>query len=884
MAKEKLTTLENLNYFLSWISRKFSAIGHKHTKNEITDLVVDSALSSSSSNPIENKAVQAAVQKLEDEKANRDELGVFYVSVTGDEETGYSADKTYEEIMTAVANNYQIIAICSNMFIPLLGIMDDILMFSFNVTESGQYGTIYFTIAPNNVVSLQVDLLTPEGIGALPDTTFIPTKVSELTNDSNFVTSSDIATHNTSDSAHNDLRLLISELSEDVSHFLNVDDTTKDQLSELIALIEENADDIADITSNKVNISDIINNLTTNVNNKPLSAAQGVVIKALIDALQTALNTDVGNLATHTGNTTAHITATERTNWNDAVSKEHTHSNKSVLDNTTASYTTAEQTKLSGIATGATNTIDWFGNGISIPSNSDLDTYTTPGKYYCGSGDVCKTLVNSPVASDNFTLFVLKRTTGASITQLIITLGSQIYIRGCNSSGDLRTWQRKVNESEINEVIAVIGELTGLTTTEKTSVVAAINELKTLVATAQETANGKAPSSHNHDASNITSGTISTSRLPKATGDTAGITIVYPAASCTTFSSDSGTVTPAAVQKGAKQFAITRPSSSTNKAIVRYSNTTGDVQDSKIIIEDVTNSKDSSKKAQVISIPAEGGKKMVYGYCTDQVDGTSFIGGVFPNDATEYPYAQGLAIGGTSGNLLWKGSKVATADDLATKQATITGGATTITSSNLTASRALVSNASGKVAASAITSTELGYLDGVTSNIQTQLDDKQPIIWGAASSILDTVLEPNRVLLSNEEGYVWTSMVTETELEHLAGVTDNIQEQLDFHNHSGKSIAPASLEMTPSTSASHGGYIDFHYNGSTDDYTHRIIDKQESTGNYISSVLEILGAGVKVPDPSLLSLARARNITCQTAPLTAGSSSLATGRIYLQYE
>lgn len=62
--------------------------------------------------------------------------------------------------------------------------------------------------------------------------------------------------------------------------------------------------------------------------------------------------------------------------------------------------------------------------------------------------------------------------------------------------------------------------------------------------------------------------------------------------------------------------------------------------------------------------------------------------------------------------------------EVAGKQATITGGATTITSRNLTASRALVSDASGKVAVSAVTSTELGYLDGVTSNIQTQLNSK----------------------------------------------------------------------------------------------------------------------------------------------------------------
>ena len=61
---------------------------------------------------------------------------------------------------------------------------------------------------------------------------------------------------------------------------------------------------------------------------------------------------------------------------------------------------------------------------------------------------------------------------------------------------------------------------------------------------------------------------------------------------------------------------------------------------------------------------------------------------------------------------------------LTSKQDTVVGGASTITEDNLTASRALVSNSSGKVAVSSVTSTELGYLDGVTSNIQTQLNKK----------------------------------------------------------------------------------------------------------------------------------------------------------------
>ena len=77
------------------------------------------------------------------------------------------------------------------------------------------------------------------------------------------------------------------------------------------------------------------------------------------------------------------------------------------------------------------------------------------------------------------------------------------------------------------------------------------------------------------------------------------------------------------------------------------------------------------------------------------------------------------------------------------KQATITGGASTITTNNLTASRALVSNASGKVAVSDITSTELGYLDGVTSNIQDQIDNLEArgrflSLWNGATGKPET--------------------------------------------------------------------------------------------------------------------------------------------------
>lgn len=46
---------------------------------------------------------------------------------------------------------------------------------------------------------------------------------------------------------------------------------------------------------------------------------------------------------------------------------------------------------------------------------------------------------------------------------------------------------------------------------------------------------------------------------------------------------------------------------------------------------------------------------------------------------------------------------------------------------SVTASRALESDVSGKLSASSVTSTELGYLSGVSSAVQTQLNNKQPL-------------------------------------------------------------------------------------------------------------------------------------------------------------
>ena len=157
-----------------------------------------------------------------------------------------------------------------------------------------------------------------------------PTRVSELTNDSNYITaagapvqsvngqkgvvalgasdvkarpvtwtptysdvgadragtaSSAVSTHNTNSAAHNDIRLLITALSGRMDALANSDDENLDQMAEVVAYIKDNRVLIEQITTGKVSVEDIIDNLTTNVPNKPLSAAQGVALKALVDAI-----------------------------------------------------------------------------------------------------------------------------------------------------------------------------------------------------------------------------------------------------------------------------------------------------------------------------------------------------------------------------------------------------------------------------------------------------------------------------------------------------------------------------------------------------------------------------------------------------------------------
>lgn len=98
-------------------------------------------------------------------------------------------------------------------------------------------------------------------------------------------------------------------------------------------------------------------------------------------------------------------------------------------------------------------------------------------------------------------------------------------------------------------------------------------------------------------------------------------------------------------------------------------------------------------------------------------------------------------------------------------QAAITGGASSIVTSDLTASRALASDGTGKVAVSTVTTTELEYVSGVTSAIQTQLNGKEPTITtlpiskGGTNS--GTALNNSRIMVSDGGAIVETAALTD---------------------------------------------------------------------------------------------------------------------------
>ena len=195
---------------------------------------------------------------------------------------------------------------------------------------------------------------------------------------------------------------------------------------------------------------------------------------------------------------------------------------------------------------------------------------------------------------------------------------------------------------------------------------------------------------------------------------------------------------------------VAGPGSSTDNAIVRWDGTTGAlVQNSSVTIDD-------SGNLVVSGDLTVNGTTTTVNSATLDVTDTNITVNNTGNDASSEGAGLTVERTGTDGSFVyedaltskWKlgalGSEVEVADVSSTQtltNKTIDADLNTITDiananiatsaaivfskmESLTASRATVTNGSGFVSASATTATELGYLSGVTSALQTQLDAK----------------------------------------------------------------------------------------------------------------------------------------------------------------
>ena len=125
----------------------------------------------------------------------------------------------------------------------------------------------------------------------------------------------------------------------------------------------------------------------------------------------------------------------------------------------------------------------------------------------------------------------------------------------------------------------------------------------------------------------------------------------------------------------------------------------------------------------------------------------------------------------------------------------------------LTVSKALVSDGSGVITPSAVTSTELGYVAGVTSAIQTQIGTK---ITAGAGAIVNADINASaaialtklaattasKALVSDGSGNITAASVTATELSYLSGATANIQTHLNALDTSSHVLTHTSISSS----------------------------------------------------------------------------------------
>lgn len=485
------------------------------------------------------------------------------------------------------------------------------------------------------------------------------------------------------------------------------------------------------------------------------------------------------SLDSHTGNTTTHITSTERANWNTAYTHSqsaHAPSNAEANQNAFSNVKVGDVTIAADIKTDTLTLV--AGNNITLTPDATNDKITITAKdttYTLGSFGITATATE------------LNKLDGVTATATEIN-----YVDGVTSN--IQTQLDNKAAKSHTHTVANISDLTA-TATE-------LNYMDGVTSGVQAQLDGKAASGHTHNyASSSSAGGAATSANKLNTNAGSATQPVY-------FSNGVPVATTYTLGKSVPSNAVFTDSHYASKNVVGATNATSNTATALTNGNVYINSVENGAVTSSHKISGSGATTV-----TTDANGNIIISST-DNNTTYSAAGSALGLVKSGGDVSISSGVITVNDDshnhtianvdnlqssLDAKQATVTGGASTITSSNLTANRALISNGSGKVAVSEVTSTELGYLDGVTSNVQTQLDGKSGTshthsyagsssVGGSATSAVKLATARTISLVGDATGSTTfdgsgnvsiTTTVADDSHNHTIANVDNLQTTLD---------------------------------------------------------------------------------------------------------
>lgn len=392
------------------------------------------------------------------------------------------------------------------------------------------------------------------------------------------------------------------------------------------------------------------------------------------------------DLDTHVSNTTVHITSAERTKWNSA--KTHADSAHAPSD------AEKNQNAFSNITVGST----------TVSADVATDTVTFVGSNLTITPDATNDKITFAVANSSTSAAGIVKLTDSTSSTSTTTAATPKSVKSAYDLANTAKTNAATAQSKADSAYSLAeSKVDNLSDLGLTATADELNYMDGVTSNVQTQLDGKAKSSHSHtitasasdDDVVILTGTNGTNKVTySASHANSGVT----AGTYKIVTVDAkGHVTAGSNPTTLSGYGITDAASASDL------DTLSGVVNGKADTDDLTAHTGNKSNPHNVTLSQLG--------VTATVTELNKLKGVTATTA-ELNYVDGV-----TSNIQ---------DQLNAKQGAVTGAATTIVGSNLTANRALISNSSGKVAVSAVTSTELGYLDGVTSSVQPQLDAKVP--------------------------------------------------------------------------------------------------------------------------------------------------------------